>query len=115
MGITLGFRLTARRRLELAAEAINAPGAAPGRPTNSLGVNDQANVRPRTAGGVAAVDTGCRSADQPASRARPAGRSQSVVLFVDRSCANGKNAEPNAARGNAIVACPHFIGIMFGG
>jgi catechol 2,3-dioxygenase-like lactoylglutathione lyase family enzyme len=47
-GFLLGFQLTVRRPLELAAEAINAPGAAPQRGVNIVAVNEDAVVRPRT-------------------------------------------------------------------
>lgn len=48
MGFTLGFQLSVRKPLSLPAEAINAPGAAPQRPANMLGVSDEADCRPRT-------------------------------------------------------------------
>jgi catechol 2,3-dioxygenase-like lactoylglutathione lyase family enzyme len=48
MGFVLGFRVTTRRPLDLPAEAINAPGAAPQRPANVVGVDENADVRPRT-------------------------------------------------------------------
>jgi catechol 2,3-dioxygenase-like lactoylglutathione lyase family enzyme len=48
MGFVLGFQVTVRRPLDLPAEAINAPGAAPQRPANVLGVLDDAPALPRT-------------------------------------------------------------------
>jgi catechol 2,3-dioxygenase-like lactoylglutathione lyase family enzyme len=48
MGFTLGFQVTVRRRLELPAETINAPGAAPQRPANVCAVDEHAAVKPRT-------------------------------------------------------------------
>jgi catechol 2,3-dioxygenase-like lactoylglutathione lyase family enzyme len=48
MGFVLGFQVTVRKPLALAAEAINAAGAAPQRPANVLGVRDDADCRPRT-------------------------------------------------------------------
>ncbi|SFU54093.1 VOC family protein [Pseudoduganella namucuonensis] len=47
-GFTLGFQVTARRALDLPAEAINAPGAAPGRGVNVAAVDEDAVVRPRS-------------------------------------------------------------------
>ncbi|TYQ21467.1 UNVERIFIED_ORG: glyoxalase/bleomycin resistance protein/dioxygenase superfamily protein [Zoogloea ramigera] len=48
MGFLLGFQLTARRALDLRAEAVNAPGASVRRPLNIPAVNEQAEARPRT-------------------------------------------------------------------
>jgi catechol 2,3-dioxygenase-like lactoylglutathione lyase family enzyme len=48
MGFVLGFQVTVRRPLDLPAEAINAPGAAPQRPANVLGVAEDAPALPRT-------------------------------------------------------------------
>jgi catechol 2,3-dioxygenase-like lactoylglutathione lyase family enzyme len=48
MGFTLGFQLTVRKPITLPAEAINAPGAAPQRAANVLGVREEADCRPRT-------------------------------------------------------------------
>jgi catechol 2,3-dioxygenase-like lactoylglutathione lyase family enzyme len=48
MGFVLGFQVTVRRPITLAAEAINAPGASPQRPPNVVAVNDHAVIVPRT-------------------------------------------------------------------
>ena len=48
MGFVLGFQVTVRRQLDLPAEAINAPYAAPGRPANVVGVDENAAARPRS-------------------------------------------------------------------
>jgi catechol 2,3-dioxygenase-like lactoylglutathione lyase family enzyme len=48
MGFMLGFQVTVRRPFDLAAEAINAPGAAPQRPINVVGVDEEAVIRPRS-------------------------------------------------------------------
>lgn len=48
MGFTLGFQVTQRRTLDLPAEAINAPGASSQRAPNVVGVNDDADLTPRT-------------------------------------------------------------------
>lgn len=48
MGFTLGFRVAARRPLQLPAEAINAPGAPAQRAPNVLGASDGAALTPRT-------------------------------------------------------------------
>lgn len=47
-GFLLGFQVTVRRRLALAAETINAPGAPPQRGVNIVAVDEGAVVRPRT-------------------------------------------------------------------
>jgi hypothetical protein len=48
MGFVLGFQVSVRKPLTLPAETINAPGAAPQRAANALGVRDEADCRPRT-------------------------------------------------------------------
>lgn len=48
MGFTLGFQVTQRRTLDLPAEAINAPGAPAQRAPNIVGVDDDADLTPRT-------------------------------------------------------------------
>ena len=48
MGFVLGFQVTIRRPITIAAEAINAPGASPQRPPNVVAVNDHAVIVPRT-------------------------------------------------------------------
>jgi catechol 2,3-dioxygenase-like lactoylglutathione lyase family enzyme len=48
MGFVLGFQVTVRRLLNLAVEAINAPGAPAQRPANILGVDENAVILPRT-------------------------------------------------------------------
>jgi catechol 2,3-dioxygenase-like lactoylglutathione lyase family enzyme len=48
MGFVLGFQLTIRRPLSLPAEHVNAPGAAPQRPINVIGADEDAVIRPRT-------------------------------------------------------------------
>jgi len=47
-GFAIGFQTTIRRSLALPTENVNAPGAAPCRPVNVVGVDEQAMVRPRT-------------------------------------------------------------------
>src|SRR5919204_30763 len=47
-GFTLGFQLTVRKPLELAAETVNAPGAAPARAPNELGAWPEMPALPRT-------------------------------------------------------------------
>lgn len=44
----IAFQLTRRRALSLPAEMINSPGAEPGRETNEIGANEDAEARPRT-------------------------------------------------------------------
>jgi len=48
MGFLLGFQVTVRRTVSLPAEAANAPGSAPARAINQLGVDEQAAVPLRT-------------------------------------------------------------------
>lgn len=48
MGFALGFQVTLRRPLNLPAETINAPGAAPQRPANVVAVDEDAIVKPRS-------------------------------------------------------------------
>jgi catechol 2,3-dioxygenase-like lactoylglutathione lyase family enzyme len=48
LGFVLGFEVTRRRRIEAPAEAINAPGAAPQRHANVLGVDESFKPQPRT-------------------------------------------------------------------
>jgi len=48
MGFALGFQVTVRRPLNLPAESINAPGAAPQRAANVVAVDEDAIVKPRT-------------------------------------------------------------------
>lgn len=48
MGFALGFQATVRKPLQLPVERVNAPGAAPQRPVNELGANQDAPARPRT-------------------------------------------------------------------
>jgi catechol 2,3-dioxygenase-like lactoylglutathione lyase family enzyme len=48
MGFALAFQLSARRPLKLAAESVNAPGAAPQRGPNVVAVNPHAEVIPRS-------------------------------------------------------------------
>jgi hypothetical protein len=47
-GFMLGFQITCRRPLALAAESVNAPGAPAQRGINQLGVNPEAIPRPRS-------------------------------------------------------------------
>ncbi|MBB3211693.1 catechol 2,3-dioxygenase-like lactoylglutathione lyase family enzyme [Herbaspirillum sp. Sphag1AN] len=47
-GFMLGFQITCRRPLALAAESVNAPGAPAQRGINQLGVNPDAIPRPRS-------------------------------------------------------------------
>ncbi|MCA0871517.1 VOC family protein [Seohaeicola saemankumensis] len=47
-GFEIAFRITRRRKLNLPAEMINSPGAAPGRAPNVIGANEDAEARPRT-------------------------------------------------------------------
>lgn len=55
LGFCLGFQISVRRPLDLPAEAINAPGAAPQRAPNQLGVVLDAPLpKPRTLGHFAA-------------------------------------------------------------
>lgn len=48
MGFALGFQVTVRRKLDLPAEAVNAPYAPAGRPANVVGVDENAAALPRT-------------------------------------------------------------------
>jgi hypothetical protein len=48
LGFALGFQVTVRRPLQLAAETVNAPGAPPQRPANVLAVDNDAPARPRS-------------------------------------------------------------------
>ena len=48
MGFALAFQVTVRRPLALAAEAVNAPGAAPQRGPNAIGVSPDMPAVPRT-------------------------------------------------------------------
>ncbi|WP_137165403.1 VOC family protein [Salinimonas lutimaris] len=48
VGFVLGFQVTVRQPLELAAEAINAPGAEPQRGVNKIGVSKDFTPKPRS-------------------------------------------------------------------
>lgn len=48
MGFVLGFQVTVRRALTLAAETVNAPGAPAQRSPNVVAVDEQAVITPRT-------------------------------------------------------------------
>lgn len=48
MGFALAFQLSVRRPIRLPAEAINAPGAAPQRPANQVGVTPDMQALPRS-------------------------------------------------------------------
>lgn len=48
LGFVLGFQVTIRQTLDLPAEAINAPGAAPQRPVNTIGVSKDFTAKPRS-------------------------------------------------------------------
>ncbi|MBD9665534.1 VOC family protein [Variovorax sp. VRV01] len=48
MGFVLGFQISARREIGVAAEAVNSPGAKPGRPPNVVGASANAEFRPLT-------------------------------------------------------------------
>ena len=48
MGFALRFQKTVRRPIELPGEKVNAPGAAPQRPVNELGVDPALAPRPRS-------------------------------------------------------------------
>lgn len=48
MGFALAFQVTVRRPLALAGETVNAPGAAPQRGPNRIGVTQDMAARPRT-------------------------------------------------------------------
>ena len=47
-GFAIGFEVTHRKALQLAAEHINAPGDSCTRPVNSVAVNEDAVIRPRS-------------------------------------------------------------------
>lgn len=47
-GFQIAFRVTSRRALALAPEAINSPGAAQGRPANAIGADESAEALPLT-------------------------------------------------------------------
>jgi catechol 2,3-dioxygenase-like lactoylglutathione lyase family enzyme len=47
-GFALGFQVTRRRAIQLPGERVNAPGAPPQRPVNSIGANPEAVIAPRT-------------------------------------------------------------------
>jgi catechol 2,3-dioxygenase-like lactoylglutathione lyase family enzyme len=47
-GFALGFQVSCRKPLALPAETVNAPGAPAQRPANVVGVDEQAEIRPRT-------------------------------------------------------------------
>jgi len=47
MNFELAFQVTARKALDLPPELINSPGAAPGRPANVIGANEDAEALPR--------------------------------------------------------------------
>lgn len=48
MSFLLGFQVTTRRKINLPAEAVNAPGAPGQRAVNVVAVDENAEVRPRT-------------------------------------------------------------------
>jgi catechol 2,3-dioxygenase-like lactoylglutathione lyase family enzyme len=48
MGFVLGFQVTQRRPLRIAAEGVNAPGCKPGRGLNVVAVDEAADCRPLT-------------------------------------------------------------------
>ncbi|WP_111642495.1 VOC family protein [Marinimicrobium alkaliphilum] len=48
MGFTLGFQVSVRKSLSMAAEAVNAPGAPKQRDVNVIGAEPDADPRPRT-------------------------------------------------------------------
>lgn len=48
MGFVLGFQVSVRRKIDAAAEAVNSPGAKPGRGPNVVGANANAEFRPLT-------------------------------------------------------------------
>jgi catechol 2,3-dioxygenase-like lactoylglutathione lyase family enzyme len=62
-GLVLGFQVTARRPIDLPAEAINAPGAKPQRAVNQPGVHDQQDPRPRTLSHFALFVPDCATAE----------------------------------------------------
>ena len=48
MGFVLGFQVTVRRKIDVAAEAVNSPGSHPGRAPNVLGASINAQALPLT-------------------------------------------------------------------
>ncbi|NML47067.1 glyoxalase [Ramlibacter sp. G-1-2-2] len=48
LGFALGFQVTVRKPLQLAAETVNAPGAKPQRGPNLLGVDEKSDPKPRS-------------------------------------------------------------------
>ena len=48
LGFALGFQVSVRRPLNLPSETVNAPGAAPQRPANVIGADQDAPAKPRT-------------------------------------------------------------------
>lgn len=48
IGFEMAFRITRRVQLDLPAELVNSPGAAPGRAPNQIGANEDAEARPRS-------------------------------------------------------------------
>jgi catechol 2,3-dioxygenase-like lactoylglutathione lyase family enzyme len=48
LNFEIAFQVTARKALNLPPEMINSPGAAPGRPANVVGANEDAEAKPRT-------------------------------------------------------------------
>ena len=47
-GFALGFQVTVRKSISLAAESVNAPGAPPQRPENVIGADPTSDPKPRT-------------------------------------------------------------------
>ena len=47
-GFALGFQVTVRKPISLAAESVNAPGAPPQRPENVIGADPTSDPKPRT-------------------------------------------------------------------
>ncbi|WP_400082045.1 VOC family protein [Yoonia sp. R78084] len=48
LGFEIAFQVTTRKEMDLPPELINSPGAAPGRPANVVGANEDAEAKPRT-------------------------------------------------------------------
>ena len=48
LNFEIAFQVTTRKTLDLPPELINSPGAAPGRPANVVGANEDAEAAPRT-------------------------------------------------------------------
>ncbi|NHN39141.1 glyoxalase [Pseudomaricurvus alcaniphilus] len=48
LGFVLGFQVTVRKALSLAAEVVNAPGSSALRPVNTVGVQKEASPKPRS-------------------------------------------------------------------